>query len=55
MREPGYYRDKAARFRELASDSDTVTAAALNGLAADYEAVAHRLDPSFLPPIRLVE
>jgi hypothetical protein len=51
MREAAYYREKAAHFREVARDSDAITAAALIGLAEDYEAEARRLEPDMEPPM----
>jgi hypothetical protein len=45
MHSPLYYRENAARFRELASDSDARTAASLIQLAEEYEAEALRLEP----------
>ena len=40
-----YYREKAARFRELLKDSDEPTAAALRKLIEEFEAEAQRLEP----------
>ena len=51
MRTAAYYRDKAARFREMARDADERTAASLIDLAEEYEAEAARLDPDAEPPI----
>ena len=51
MRTPEYYREEAARFRELASGSDEETAASLIQLAEDYEAEAQRLEPDIEPPM----
>ena len=45
MRTVVYYREKAARFRELARDSDDATAAGLILLAEEHEAEALRLEP----------
>ena len=50
-RTSAYYREKAARFREMAKESDAATAASLLELAADFEAEARRLDPGAEPPI----
>ena len=50
MRDPTYYRERAARFRELASDSDAETTQALLLLAEEYEAEARRLGPNREPP-----
>ena len=44
------YREKAARFRELAEGADERTAATLLLLADDYEAEARRLEPDAEPP-----
>lgn len=51
MHAPAYYRDQAACFRELAKDSDDVTAVNLIQLAEDYEAEARRLEPDAEPPM----
>jgi hypothetical protein len=45
------YREKAARFRELAEGSDNQTAASLLMLAEEYEAEARRLEPDAEPPM----
>ena len=44
MRDAPYYRNMAARFRELAADCDERTAAALLEVAENYESEACRLD-----------
>ena len=51
MRTAAYYREKAARFRQIASESDDRTAATLLQLADDYETEARRLEPDAEPPI----
>ena len=51
MHDPAYYRSHAARFRELAQDSDAQTAASLIMLAAEYEAEAERLELKARPPL----
>ena len=50
MRDPTYYRERAARFRELASESDEETTLALLKLAEEYEAEARRLGANREPP-----
>lgn len=47
-----YYREMAAHFREIAKDSDQITAAALIGLAEDYEAEARRMESDIEPPMQ---
>ena len=49
-RTAAYYREKAARFREMAKESDDATAATLLQLAEDFEAEAERLEPDAEPP-----
>ena len=44
MRDAATYRDKAAQFRKMAEEADELTAAELLALAADYEALALRLE-----------
>ena len=51
MQSSAYYRDNAARFRELALDSDAQTAASLLQLAEEYEAEAQRLEEDPQPPM----
>jgi hypothetical protein len=51
MHSAASYREKAARFRELASDSDDLTAANLIALAEEFEAQARSLEPDAEPPI----
>ena len=51
MQTAAYYREKAARFRELAKGADERTAASLIQLAEDYEAEARDLEPDAEPPI----
>jgi hypothetical protein len=51
MRTAAYYRDKAARFREMARDADQRTAPSLVELAEQYEALAKRLAPDAEPPM----
>ena len=51
MRDPAYYREKAALFREYAESTDERTAALLLALAEDYEAEARRLEPDAEPPL----
>ena len=51
MHSVAYYRENAARFRELAADADEWTAAALIKLAQDYEAEARVLEPEAEPPM----
>jgi hypothetical protein len=46
-----YYREQAARFRQLAEEADQLTAASLIRLAEDYEAEARHLEPDAEPPI----
>ena len=55
MHSAAYYREKAARFREMARDTDDRTAASLIQLAEDYEAEAQRLEPDAEPPIPRLE
>ena len=50
-----YFREKAARFRELARDADDRSAASLLQLAEDYEAEAQKLEPDAEPPIPVTE
>jgi hypothetical protein len=50
MQTAAYYRAKAARFREMANDTDDHTAASLIQLAEDYEAEARDLEPDAEPP-----
>ena len=54
MRDLAYYREKAARFRELAAECDVTTASAMIMLAEEYEAEARQLDPT-QPPQRRPE
>ena len=51
MHSANYYREQAARFRELARDADERTAASLISLAEDYEAEARHLEPDAEPSI----
>jgi hypothetical protein len=55
MHSAAYFREKAARFREMAQDTDDRTAASLLQLAEDYEAEARRLEPDAEPPIPRLE
>jgi hypothetical protein len=55
MHSAAYYREKAARFREMARGTDDRTAASLIQLAEDYEAEAQRLEPDAEPPIPRLE
>ena len=55
MHSAAYFREKAARFREMAQDTDDRTAASLIQLAEDYEAEAQRLEPDAEPPIPRLE
>jgi hypothetical protein len=50
-RTAAYYREKAARFREIAKESDPSTAATLVELSDDFEAEARRLEPDAEPPV----
>ena len=50
-RTAAYYREKAARFREMAKECDAATAATLVELADDFEAEARRLEPDAEPPL----
>jgi len=50
MRDAAYYRAEAAKYREMAKDSDESTAAALRRLADDFEQEANRLEPPAEPP-----
>lgn len=51
MRTPAYYREKAARFRDMAKESDKQTAATLIELARDFEVEAERLERDAGPPM----
>ena len=51
MHSAAEYREKAARFRELAEGADEHTAASLILLADEYEAEARRLEPDAEPPM----
>ena len=55
MHSAAYFREKAARFREMARDTDDRTAASLLQLADDYEAEAQRLELDAEPPIPRLE
>jgi hypothetical protein len=46
MRTVVYYRERAARFRELARDTDDLTAQSLIALAEEHEAEALRSEPN---------
>ena len=50
MHSAAYFREQAARFREMAKDTDERTAAGLLQLAEDHEAEARRLEPDAEPP-----
>jgi hypothetical protein len=51
MRTAAYYREKAARFRAMAKESDDATAASFEVLAKEYEALARRQPPEDEPPV----
>ena len=51
MGDAAYYREKAARFRELAKECDGATAHDLLELANEYDALASKHEPDAEPPI----
>ena len=50
-RDAAYYREKAARFREMAKEADARSCASLIQLAEEYEDLARRLEPDAEPPM----
>ncbi len=51
MHSAAHYRERAARFRAMAKESDEDIAAVMERLAKDYDELARRMEPEAVPPI----